>query len=45
MTIHRGWKTIAGNVATQKNANLLTTARLFALLNFAVANPYNARRH
>jgi hypothetical protein len=37
-----GWNRIARNVAKQKKTGLFATARLFALLNFAVADAYTA---
>lgn len=37
-----GWNRIARNVAKQRKAGLFATARLFALLNFAVADAYTA---
>lgn len=37
-----GWNRIARNVAQQKKTGLFATARLFALLNFAVADAYTA---
>ncbi len=37
-----GWNTIAGVVATDKKLDLLATARLFALVNMALADSYTA---
>lgn len=37
-----GWNRIARNVAQQKKTGLFATARLFALLNFAIADAYTA---
>lgn len=37
-----GWNRIAAIVATQKKTGLFQTARLFALLNFAMADAYTA---
>ena len=38
----RGWNRIATVVADQKKTDLFVTARLFALLNFAMADAYTA---
>ncbi|NII27658.1 vanadium-dependent haloperoxidase [Pseudoflavitalea sp. X16] len=37
-----GWNRIARNVAKDKKTGLFATARLFALLNFAIADAYTA---
>jgi hypothetical protein len=37
-----GWNRIAKNVASQRHSGLFTTARLFALLNMALADAYTA---
>ena len=37
-----GWNRITLNVATEKKTDLLTTARLFALVNMALADSYTA---